>query len=116
MREIRMFEMEYEEPAQCLRVARGLDLHVSDGELWLTIDGDAADYWLRAGESLSLARGVSVRIGAWRGGARFAIVAGGATAAEPRATALATTLIGRLTTTLASRGWTRLTWRTRAAS
>lgn len=80
MREIRIFELEYEEPAHALRLARPLHLQVSKGELWLTVDGDPADYWLRAGDALTLAGGASVRISAGRPGARFAMASGAASA------------------------------------
>jgi len=120
MREIRSFELQYEEPAQTLRLARPLQLHVSEGELWLTIEGDSADYWLRAGESLTLAGGASVRIGAGRPGARFsmAFVAlaalGGASAsafaARDRTRDVAGSLAGAL------RGWVLRGWAQRGAS
>ena len=80
MREIRIFEMEYDEPVQTWRLARPLQLHVSKGELWLTIDGDSGDYWLREGESLTLESRSSVRISAGRAGARFVMALGGASA------------------------------------
>jgi hypothetical protein len=78
MREIRIFEMEYDEPVQAWRLTQPLQLHVSEGELWLTIEGDSGDYWLREGESLTLGGGASVRISAGRPGARFVMASGGA--------------------------------------
>jgi len=51
MREIRTFELEHGEPASAWRVAQPLAVNVLAGELWLTVEGDADDYWLAAGES-----------------------------------------------------------------
>jgi len=83
MREIRIFEMEYGEPVESWRLAEAMQLHVSGGELWLTIAGDAGDYWLRAGESIRLEAGVRVHVSAGREGARFVLALGGATATAP---------------------------------
>lgn len=80
MREIRIFELEHGEPAETWRLAEALQLHVSEGELWLTIGGDAGDYWLRAGESMELAAGARVCLSAGREGARFVLALGGASA------------------------------------
>ncbi|HEV3430549.1 MAG TPA: DUF2917 domain-containing protein [Paraburkholderia sp.] len=80
MREIRIFELEHGEPAETWRLAQAMQLHVSEGELWLTIDGDASDYWLRAGESMALLSGARVCLSAGRDGARFVLALGGASA------------------------------------
>ncbi|WP_233272600.1 DUF2917 domain-containing protein [Paraburkholderia acidisoli] len=75
------------------------ELHVSEGELWLTIDGDAGDYWLRAGDAIDLAGGARVHVSAGSGagmgvsfpdprgkaGARFVLALGGARAAGAQA-------------------------------
>ncbi|RQH09921.1 DUF2917 domain-containing protein [Paraburkholderia dinghuensis] len=113
MREIRIFEMEYDEPAQTWQLTQPMQLRVSEGELWLTIDGDAGDYWLREGETLTLGGRTSARISAGRSGARFVVALGGASAsvraAEARRVALK--LAGAL------RDWAlRGGWRTRSAS
>ncbi|HTR11232.1 MAG TPA: DUF2917 domain-containing protein [Paraburkholderia sp.] len=83
MREIRIFELEHGEPVETWRLAQAMQLHVSEGELWLTIAGDAGDYWLRAGESIDLMAGVRVHVSAGREGARFVLALGGATAEAP---------------------------------
>lgn len=80
MREIRIFELEHGEPAETWRLAQAMQLHVSEGELWLTIGGDAHDYWLRAGESMELVAGASVCLSAGNEGARFVLALGGASA------------------------------------
>jgi hypothetical protein len=112
MREIRIFEMEYEEPVQTWRLTQPLQLHVSEGELWLTVEGDSGDYWLREGESLTLEGGTSVRISAGRSGARFVMASGGGAPARVLA---AREVIGSLAGGL--RDWAlRGTSRTRAAN
>jgi hypothetical protein len=83
MREIRIFELEHGEPVETWRLAQAVQLHVSEGELWLTIAGDAGDYWLRAGESIDLMAGVRVHVSAGREGARFVLALGGAMAEAP---------------------------------
>ncbi|MBB3002024.1 hypothetical protein FHX57_004382 [Paraburkholderia tropica] len=82
MREIRIFELEHGEPAESWRLAQAMQLQVSEGELWLTMGGDADDYWLRAGESIRLAAGTRVWLSAGRDGARFVLALGGASAAR----------------------------------
>jgi hypothetical protein len=84
MREIRIFELEHGEPAESWRLAQAMQLHVSEGELWLTLDGDSDDYWLRAGESIRLVAGARVCLSAGREGARFVLALGGASAGEAR--------------------------------
>ncbi|WP_322056836.1 DUF2917 domain-containing protein [Paraburkholderia sp. J63] len=84
MREIRIFELEHGEPAETWRLAQAMQLHVSEGELWLTLGGDTDDYWLRAGESIRLAAGARVYLSAGGGGARFMLALGGASAGEAR--------------------------------
>jgi hypothetical protein len=111
MREIRVFELEHQEPVQTWRLAQPLQLHVSEGELWLTMDGDSGDYWLRKGESLALAGGKAVRLSAGGAGARFVLALDGASGAtrQVEAAGVAATLAGAL------RGWVaRAGWRTRA--
>jgi hypothetical protein len=78
MREIRIFELEHGEPVETWRLAQAMQLHVSTGELWLTIAGDNDDYWLRAGESIDLTAGARMHVSAGREGARFVLALGGA--------------------------------------
>jgi hypothetical protein len=112
MREIRIFELEHQEPVQTWRLAQPLQLHVSEGELWLTMAGDADDYWLRKGESLALPGGTAVHLSAGQAGARFVLALGGASANERpvEARSVAAMLAGAL------RDWaSRAGWRARAA-
>jgi quercetin dioxygenase-like cupin family protein len=73
MREIRTFELEHGEPAAAWRVAQPLVVKVMAGEIWLTLEGDAEDYWLAAGETFELPRGAQAWVSAGKGGARVAL-------------------------------------------
>jgi hypothetical protein len=48
-----------------VRVARASVLTVRSGRAWVTIERDAADYWLAPGEAVPLAAGERVWIGGW---------------------------------------------------
>jgi quercetin dioxygenase-like cupin family protein len=73
MREIRTFELEHGEPASAWRIAQPLAVNVLAGELWLTVEGDAEDYWLAPGESFELKRGAVAWMSAGRAGARLSL-------------------------------------------
>jgi len=72
MRELRLYEMDANEPAARWRIVDRTALQVADGDLWVTVEGRPDDHWLRAGESLSLLPGMRVWISAAAGGAVFA--------------------------------------------
>ncbi|PMS17366.1 hypothetical protein C0Z18_19920 [Trinickia dabaoshanensis] len=74
MREIRTFEMGYDEPAASWRVGRALVVEVQQGTLWLTFEGDAEDYWVDPGQSFLLPAGTRAWIGAGRGDVRLALI------------------------------------------
>lgn len=76
MREVRIFELEHEEPAAAWHVARPSTFKVISGEIWLTVEGDSEDYWLATGESIELPRRAVAWISAGRDGARFALASG----------------------------------------
>jgi quercetin dioxygenase-like cupin family protein len=76
MREVRIFELEQGEPVADWRVARPSTFKVISGEIWLTVEGDSEDHWLRAGESIELPRGSVAWISASQNGARFALASG----------------------------------------
>lgn len=44
-------------PEEMARIEGAARLHIARGLLWLTIDGDLDDHMLRAGQSITLARG-----------------------------------------------------------
>jgi quercetin dioxygenase-like cupin family protein len=73
MREIRTFELEHGEPAVAWRIARPGVLTVTEGQVWLTLEGDAEDYWLAPGAPFALPQGARVWVSAGRDGARFSL-------------------------------------------
>lgn len=87
MREIRTFEMGYDEPATAWRVERSLVVEVAQGALWLTIEGDAEDYWLDSGQSFLLPAGVKAWVGAGRGDVRLTVTSAGSVKAASSAAA-----------------------------
>lgn len=56
-----------------IRVAQGGVVMALEGRVWMTVDGDAGDYWLEPGEALPLAPGERARISGWREGVRFEV-------------------------------------------
>jgi hypothetical protein len=73
MREIRTYELDGHDVPTCWFIDRAQTLAVAHGELWLTVEGEAGDIWLRAGESIELERRASVWMSAGREGARFSV-------------------------------------------
>jgi quercetin dioxygenase-like cupin family protein len=73
MREIRTFEMGYDEPATAWRADHALVVEVEQGTLWLTFEGDAEDYWVDSGQSFVLPAGMRAWIGAGRGDVRLTL-------------------------------------------
>ncbi|WP_175853218.1 DUF2917 domain-containing protein [Burkholderia anthina] len=71
MRELRLYEMDGNEPAGRWRIVDRTALRVADGDLWVTVEGRLDDHWLRAGDSLALLPGMRVWISAAAGGAVF---------------------------------------------
>jgi quercetin dioxygenase-like cupin family protein len=76
MREVRVFELEHDEPVTAWRVTRPSVFKVISGNLWLTVEGEHEDHWLAAGESIDLVRGSVAWISAGQTGARFALASG----------------------------------------
>jgi len=89
MREIRTYEMGYDEPATAWRVDRALVVEVAQGALWLTIEGDAEDYWLDPGQSFLLPAGVKAWVGSGRDDVRLTVTDAGSLAAACRKATLA---------------------------
>ena len=56
-----------------IRVAQGGVVMALEGRVWMTVEGDAEDYWLEPGEALPLAPGERARISGWRQGVRFEV-------------------------------------------
>jgi quercetin dioxygenase-like cupin family protein len=85
MREVRIFELEHDEPASAWRVAQPSIFKVIAGEIWLTVEGDSEDHWLQAGESIELPGRAVAWISASQSGARFALASGSEyTTARPK--------------------------------
>jgi quercetin dioxygenase-like cupin family protein len=80
MREIRTFELGYDEPATAWHVDRPLVVEVAQGALWLTIEGDAEDYWLHPGQSFLLPAGTRAWVGSGRGDVRVTVIDAGSRA------------------------------------
>lgn len=58
---------------RAIHVARGGVVMALEGRVWMTVEGDAEDYWLQPGEALPLAPGERARISGWREGVRFEV-------------------------------------------
>ncbi|WP_233882334.1 DUF2917 domain-containing protein [Paraburkholderia flagellata] len=56
-----------------IRVGQGGVVMALEGRVWMTVEGDAEDYWLEPGEALPLAPGERARISGWREGVRFEV-------------------------------------------
>ncbi|HYS68460.1 MAG TPA: DUF2917 domain-containing protein [Paraburkholderia sp.] len=76
MREVRIFELEHDEPAAAWRVARPSIFKVISGEIWLTVEGGSEDHWLATGQSIELPRKAVAWVSAGQAGARFALASG----------------------------------------
>lgn len=71
MREIRTFEFDQPDQTTRIFIDRPHTLRVCRGMLWITIAGEAADLWLRAGESIEVQAGATIWVSAEQGGGRF---------------------------------------------
>jgi hypothetical protein len=71
MREIRTFELDQADLATGIFIARPHTLRVCRGLLWITVEGEAADMWLSAGDTIELPAGTTVWVGAQAPGGRF---------------------------------------------
>jgi quercetin dioxygenase-like cupin family protein len=76
MREVRIFELEQDEPTAAWRVSRPSIFKVVSGEIWLTVEGESADHWLATGQSIELPRKAVAWVSAGPAGARFALASG----------------------------------------
>ncbi|HTH74409.1 MAG TPA: DUF2917 domain-containing protein [Trinickia sp.] len=89
MREIRTFEMRHDEAATAWRVADPLIVEAAHGTLWLTIEGDAEDYWLEPGQTFLLPAGARAWIGSGHGDVRLTVTGAGSQAGACRNETLA---------------------------
>ncbi|VVE13440.1 hypothetical protein PTE30175_02675 [Pandoraea terrae] len=70
MREIRMFELDGRQAVKW-QTAAPQSLQVLQGLLWLTVEGESGDHWLRAGDTFETVPGQTMWLGTWNEGARF---------------------------------------------
>ncbi|MBN4665566.1 DUF2917 domain-containing protein [Pandoraea nosoerga] len=75
MREIRLFELDQRQTVLWHSPAGELPqtLQVLQGLLWLTVEGEHTDHWLRAGESFEMRAGQRIWLGTWDDGARLRV-------------------------------------------
>ena len=73
MREIRTLEQEPHDAPACWLIDRPHTLTVCRGTVWLTIEGESDDWWLREGETLELAPRSKVWISASGSISRFVL-------------------------------------------
>lgn len=71
MREIRTFELDQADLATGIQIARPQTLRVCRGLLWVTVEGEAGDWWLSAGETMELPAGVTIWVSTDASGGRF---------------------------------------------
>ncbi|WP_322033671.1 DUF2917 domain-containing protein [Paraburkholderia sp. J76] len=81
-----------------IRLAQGGVVAALEGRVWMTVEGDAGDYWLEPGEAIPLAPGERARIGGWREAVRFEVRSEVEPAAQPHEWCF-----GRLRTWLSAR-------------
>lgn len=83
MRELRLYVLESDEPGGRWRIVDRTMLRLADGELWVTVEGEQADHWLRPGDTLTVAPRARIWVSAGPHGATFAF--GGQDAPAARA-------------------------------
>lgn len=67
-----------------IRVTQGGVVTPLQGRVWMTVEGDAGDYWLEPGEALPLAPGERARISGWREAVRVEVRCEAEPLAQPR--------------------------------
>lgn len=95
MRELRTFELDDSGQPVSWRARHGQRVTAIDGLLWLTIEGQTADIWLRAGEGMALPEGAQVWLSGESPGARFQLSEAPAPLSVQRAAAIARQLLRR---------------------
>jgi hypothetical protein len=74
MDELRTFELGAPHAAQALVLVQDAALCAVSGPIWLTIEGEADDIWLEAGERIGLKAGQRVWLSAEHDCARFTVL------------------------------------------
>ena len=77
MDELRTFELGPQHTAQALTLGRIATLCAISGPIWITVEGEADDIWLQAGERIDVAAGKRVWLSAEHDHARFTVLTHG---------------------------------------
>ena len=94
MDELRTFELGPQHTAQALTLGRPTTFCAISGPIWITVEGEAGDIWLQAGERIDVAAGKRVWLSAEHDRARFTVLTHGHFA-KVGARALLVAVIGR---------------------
>jgi hypothetical protein len=73
MREIRTFELDRRDAPTGWFIDRQQTLRVMRGQIWLTIEGEAGDYWLDAGATVELKPYTTIWVSAAQDESRFSL-------------------------------------------
>ena len=73
MREIRTYELDRHDVPTGWFIDRPQTLKVTHGQIWLTVEGETGDIWLRAGESVELQPYSTIWVSAAQDGGRFSM-------------------------------------------
>jgi quercetin dioxygenase-like cupin family protein len=73
MREFRYYELDRRDVPTGWFIDRPQTLKVTHGQLWVTVEGEGGDIWLRAGESLELQPYSTIWVSAAEEGGRFSM-------------------------------------------
>ncbi|HTJ95436.1 MAG TPA: DUF2917 domain-containing protein [Pararobbsia sp.] len=103
MDELRTFELDETHIAQALTLGRAATISAVSGPIWVTIEGEADDIWLCAGQRIKVPAGRRVWLSADHEGARFTVQAHGLRLQQDRWAGLFAAAIARLTRTLPTR-------------
>jgi quercetin dioxygenase-like cupin family protein len=76
MREIRTFELDRRDAPTRWVIDRPQTLRVTRGQVWLTIEGAADDYWLDAGASVELKPYTTIWVSATEDASWFSMASG----------------------------------------
>jgi hypothetical protein len=103
MDELRTFELDEPHLAQALTLARAATISAVTGPIWVTIEGEADDIWLYAGQRVKVPRSRRVWLSADHEGARFTVQTHGRRLGGDRWMGLLSAAAARLTRTLPTR-------------
>jgi quercetin dioxygenase-like cupin family protein len=73
MREIRTYELDRRDAPTGWFIDRPQTLKVTHGQLWVTVEGEAGDFWLKAGDSIELQPYATFWVSATQDGGGFSM-------------------------------------------